>query len=90
MSHGYTRRREHLRADKPALAPAADALNQRDTRDRPRDYNTVARHHDLLEASIDLALPKIREALTGLEVGAPVWQIAGPLRKSNSRLDRRD
>ena len=54
----------------------------RDSRGRPRDYNHVARHRDLLETSVELAVPKIEEGLDAAEVGAPLWQITGPLRKA--------
>jgi hypothetical protein len=42
-----------------------------DGRGRPRDYNAVARHRDLLEGSIELAVPKLERALAHLRQITP-------------------
>ena len=55
-------------------------------RGRPRDYNAVARNRDLLQDSIDLAVPKIQAAMDMVNAGAPNWQLMDQLRRAHHDL----
>lgn len=46
-------------------------MSQSDSRGRPRDYSAVARNRDLLQDSVDLAVPKLERALSLLREHEP-------------------
>ncbi len=72
-SHGFSRRQD--------VKPPETSSNT-DGRGRPRDYNAVARHRDLLEASIELALPQLRLVRRYLYSGGDRFQAERALDKA--------